>query len=193
MMPSCVKNLDILLLLRAKNGDVLDFLNDLTNLEIYYTSALTLLEKVDSVTDDTPAEIVREINTQVAGMAILAAVIEILISGLEYDPTHKISKSLGPKKLEKWRTMAVLLNSAAGKAAATAAMYNARQGNWDKAISNGFALVAASFTILNHNAKYTGGTHTPAHDIIPIILNLTSIFIDKCIEQFQAIVTDTLE
>lgn len=192
MVPSCVKNLDILLLLRAKNSDLLDFLNDSNNLETIYTSTQTLLEKVGGVTDDTSAEIVREINTQVAEMAILAAVIEILISRLENNPTHKISKLLGSKKLKEWRTIAVLLNSAAGKAAATAAMYNARQGNWDKAISNGFALVAASFTILSHNAKETG-IHTPGHDIIPIILNLTSIFIDKCVEQFQAIVTDALE
>ena len=99
MVPSCVKNLDILSLLRAKNGDLLDFLNDSNNLETIYTSTQTLLEKVGSVTDDTSAEIVREINTQVAEMAILAAVIEILISRLENNPTHKISKLLGSKNV----------------------------------------------------------------------------------------------
>ena len=38
MVPSCVKNLDILLLLRAKNSGSLDFLNNPNNLETFYTS-----------------------------------------------------------------------------------------------------------------------------------------------------------
>lgn len=158
---------------------------------------------------DPNKELDKYFNTAVAGLAINATILDLLVLESELNNKNKNSSQDKPNNEGSNSTLrlyAIGANGLAATAASIAAIHNIFQGTADKVVSNAFAALASSLSITGHLLKiskgkkdtnkilkYVNAIKQVGLDIIAIAFNLLSIYLDRCAEELIRPVSDAIE